>query len=197
MYQWAPRSGQRAVCSGHGRRAGQRAAGRGRMAHWYAWLFCARTPTAGGASTTPYLRPLTPRPRAAEASKATQKQQLLQMVSYAEDEFQCRRKLMLGYFNECFDPARCQRTCDNCRSGIKVASPLALPRSTHVPGASRHPPVPSALPQPCTQPRCSGSGECASSPLMPTSRRASRALAAATCPPDPSAQAEPTDLSHA
>ena len=28
-----------------------------------------------------------------DASKATQRQQLLQMVSYAEDEFECRRKV--------------------------------------------------------------------------------------------------------
>jgi superfamily II DNA helicase RecQ len=35
-----------------------------------------------------------------EASRATHRQQLLQMVSYAENQFECRRKLMLRYFNE-------------------------------------------------------------------------------------------------
>lgn len=56
-----------------------------------------------------------------ESNKATQRLQLLQMVSYAEDEFECRRKLMLAYFNETFDASACQQTCDNCRSGVKVA----------------------------------------------------------------------------
>eukprot|EP00966_Prymnesium_polylepis_P189528 4391710-Prymnesium_polylepis.1 len=62
-----------------------------------------------------------------EASKATQRQQLLQMVSYADDEFACRRVLMLGYFNERFDPKQCEQTCDNCRAGVK-ASPVDVSR---------------------------------------------------------------------
>ena len=41
-----------------------------------------------------------------EATKATHRQQLLQMVSYAENQFECRRKLMLRYFQEDFDPAQ-------------------------------------------------------------------------------------------
>ena len=41
-----------------------------------------------------------------EATKATHQQQLLQMVSYAENQFECRRKLMLRYFQEDFDPAQ-------------------------------------------------------------------------------------------
>ncbi|KAL1523381.1 hypothetical protein AB1Y20_018324 [Prymnesium parvum] len=57
---------------------------------------------------------------APQVSKATQRQQLLQMVSYAEDEFECRRKLMLSYFNENFRPSHCGLTCDNCRSGVKA-----------------------------------------------------------------------------
>ena len=51
-----------------------------------------------------------------EATKATHRQQLLQMVSYAENQFECRRKLMLRYFQEDFDPAQCHKTCDNCKA---------------------------------------------------------------------------------
>ena len=38
------------------------------------------------------------------------------MVSYAENEFVCRRVQMLDYFAERFDPAQCAGTCDNCFS---------------------------------------------------------------------------------
>ena len=38
------------------------------------------------------------------------------MVSYAEHQFECRRKLMLRYFQEDFDPAQCHKTCDNCKA---------------------------------------------------------------------------------
>ena len=52
-----------------------------------------------------------------ERSKSQQRRQLQQMVSYAENEFECRRKLMLAYFHENFDASRCKKTCDNCASG--------------------------------------------------------------------------------
>ena len=52
-----------------------------------------------------------------ERQKAQQRQMLLQMISYAENSFECRRKLMLHYFHETFDAASCKRTCDNCASG--------------------------------------------------------------------------------
>ena len=52
-------------------------------------------------------------------SKRQQHQQLLQMISYAENEFCCRRALMLSYFDESFDRAHCNRTCDNCARGAR------------------------------------------------------------------------------
>ena len=55
--------------------------------------------------------------QADERSKQQQRQALLQMISYAENEFECRRKLMLAYFHEAFDIMQCKGTCDNCGSG--------------------------------------------------------------------------------
>ncbi|XP_042507105.1 ATP-dependent DNA helicase Q-like 4A isoform X1 [Macadamia integrifolia] len=39
---------------------------------------------------------------------------LLRMVSYCEDDIDCRRFLQLVHFGEKFDPANCGKTCDNC-----------------------------------------------------------------------------------
>ncbi|XP_020110076.1 ATP-dependent DNA helicase Q-like 4A isoform X2 [Ananas comosus] len=39
---------------------------------------------------------------------------LLRMVSYCENEVDCRRLLQLVHFGEKFDPANCRKTCDNC-----------------------------------------------------------------------------------
>ena len=36
-------------------------------------------------------------------------------MSYAEDQFACRREIMLLYFGERFERKDCKRTCDNCR----------------------------------------------------------------------------------
>ena len=55
--------------------------------------------------------------QADERSKQQQRQALLQMISYAENEFECRRKLMLAYFHEAFDIMQCKGTRDNCGSG--------------------------------------------------------------------------------
>eukprot|EP00850_Spirogloea_muscicola_P008178 SM000043S15806 [mRNA] locus=s43:268585:276889:- [translate_table: standard] len=44
---------------------------------------------------------------------------LLRMVSYCENEVDCRRSLQLVYFGEKFDPASCRRTCDNCSKDLK------------------------------------------------------------------------------
>src|SRR5690242_832193 len=49
-----------------------------------------------------------------------QKQRLHDMlrtvVQYCENKADCRRMQVLGYFSEPFDPAQCNKTCDNCRS---------------------------------------------------------------------------------
>lgn len=49
-----------------------------------------------------------------------QKQRLHDMlrtvVQYCENKADCRRMQVLGYFSEPFDPAHCNKTCDNCRS---------------------------------------------------------------------------------
>ncbi|KAG9444163.1 hypothetical protein H6P81_015503 [Aristolochia fimbriata] len=39
---------------------------------------------------------------------------LLRMVSYCENDVDCRRLLQLDHFGEKFDPANCAKTCDNC-----------------------------------------------------------------------------------
>ncbi|GMH23928.1 hypothetical protein Nepgr_025771 [Nepenthes gracilis] len=39
---------------------------------------------------------------------------VLRMVSYCENEVDCRRLLQLLHFGENFDPANCGKTCDNC-----------------------------------------------------------------------------------
>ncbi|KAJ6201304.1 hypothetical protein J3E72DRAFT_232767 [Bipolaris maydis] len=49
-----------------------------------------------------------------------QKQRLSDMlrtvIQYCENKADCRRAQVLGYFSEAFDPAKCNSTCDNCRS---------------------------------------------------------------------------------
>ena len=52
-----------------------------------------------------------------DRSKGVQRQQLMSMISFAENPFECRRKLMLAYFDERFDASQCGLTCDNCASG--------------------------------------------------------------------------------
>ena len=49
-------------------------------------------------------------PRSQERERAN----LLDMVTFAENDCDCRRKLMLAHFQEAFDPAQCNKTCDNC-----------------------------------------------------------------------------------
>jgi bloom syndrome protein len=56
-------------------------------------------------------------------SSAAQKhfgmQQLSQMVQYCEEKYMCRRQFQLNYLGEKdFDPANCNKTCDNCRKGL-------------------------------------------------------------------------------
>lgn len=49
-----------------------------------------------------------------------QKQRLHDMlrtvIQYCENKADCRRAQVLGYFSEPFNPADCNKTCDNCRS---------------------------------------------------------------------------------
>lgn len=49
-----------------------------------------------------------------------QKQRLHDMlrtvIQYCENKADCRRAQVLGYFSESFDTAKCNSTCDNCRS---------------------------------------------------------------------------------
>jgi bloom syndrome protein len=55
-----------------------------------------------------------------EDSSREQKQRLHDMlrnvIQFCENKADCRRAQVLGYFSESFDPAKCNSTCDNCRS---------------------------------------------------------------------------------
>ncbi len=42
---------------------------------------------------------------------------LYDMVTYCENNVDCRRVLTLKYFGEVFDAASCGRGCDNCKGG--------------------------------------------------------------------------------
>ncbi|ESQ35756.1 hypothetical protein EUTSA_v10006602mg [Eutrema salsugineum] len=46
----------------------------------------------------------------------TNTENLLRMVSYCENEVDCRRFLQLVHFGEKFDSTNCKKTCDNCCS---------------------------------------------------------------------------------
>ncbi|KAL9244687.1 hypothetical protein vseg_018439 [Gypsophila vaccaria] len=48
----------------------------------------------------------------------TNMENLLRMVSYAENEVDCRRLLQLGHFGENFNSLNCGKTCDNCLKNI-------------------------------------------------------------------------------
>ncbi|OIV91529.1 hypothetical protein TanjilG_08941 [Lupinus angustifolius] len=49
----------------------------------------------------------------------TNTENLLRMVSYCENDVDCRRLLQLVHFGEKFDSSTCQKTCDNC---LKITS---------------------------------------------------------------------------
>ncbi|KAK3155972.1 hypothetical protein QOZ80_2AG0101190 [Eleusine coracana subsp. coracana] len=49
-----------------------------------------------------------------EQALKTHKENLLRMVSYCENDVDCRRLLQLIHFGEMFDPLLCAKTCDNC-----------------------------------------------------------------------------------
>lgn len=46
--------------------------------------------------------------------KERQRNNLRMMLQYCENVVDCRRQQVLGYFGERFDPAHCNKTCDNC-----------------------------------------------------------------------------------
>lgn len=47
---------------------------------------------------------------------------LQQVMSYCDNETDCRRKLVLSYFNEDFDAKLCSKNCDNCRNSSHVVT---------------------------------------------------------------------------
>ncbi|EGW32692.1 uncharacterized protein SPAPADRAFT_49652 [Spathaspora passalidarum NRRL Y-27907] len=47
---------------------------------------------------------------------------LKQVVQYCENVIDCRRKQVLHYFNETFDPKLCHQQCDNCRNSGSTTS---------------------------------------------------------------------------
>ncbi|TVU33484.1 hypothetical protein EJB05_25306 [Eragrostis curvula] len=49
----------------------------------------------------------------------THKENLLRMVSYCENDMDCRRLLQLVHFGEMFDPLHCGKTCDNCLKDLR------------------------------------------------------------------------------
>ena len=50
------------------------------------------------------------------ARKEFSSKQLAEMIKYCEDKSTCRRQFQLRYLGETdFDPATCNKTCDNCK----------------------------------------------------------------------------------
>lgn len=46
-------------------------------------------------------------------------QELQSIIAYCEDIYTCRRQQQLAYFNEDFNPSRCNKTCDNCANNYQ------------------------------------------------------------------------------
>lgn len=51
-----------------------------------------------------------------ELARESHLAKLKQVVQYCENKSDCRRKQVLHFFNEEFDPAKCKKQCDNCCS---------------------------------------------------------------------------------
>lgn len=51
-------------------------------------------------------------------SKDKHLEKLQQVLAYCDNITDCRRKLVLSYFNEDFDAKLCNKNCDNCRNNI-------------------------------------------------------------------------------
>ncbi|XP_062224119.1 ATP-dependent DNA helicase Q-like 4A [Phragmites australis] len=67
-------------------------------------------------------QPATPRggyPSSHEQALKTHKENLLRMVSYCENDVDCRRLLQLIHFGEMFDHSLCAKTCDNCLKELR------------------------------------------------------------------------------
>ncbi|KAF0893130.1 hypothetical protein E2562_023164 [Oryza meyeriana var. granulata] len=60
-----------------------------------------------------------PRGSLQEQALETHKENLLRMVSYCENDVDCRRLLQLIHFGEMFDPSCCAKTCDNCLKELR------------------------------------------------------------------------------
>lgn len=54
--------------------------------------------------------------------KQRQRENLRDVIKYCENRVDCRRKLVLLYFNENFDARLCHATCDNCQSTQKLVT---------------------------------------------------------------------------
>ena len=67
------------------------------------------------------------------AEKDRMTQEVRDVIEYATNIVDCRRSLLLARFGEPFDPAQCNRTCDNCQYDGQQALPAAeaLPGSSH------------------------------------------------------------------
>ena len=72
-----------------------------------------------------------------DATKAGQRHNLMQLIGYAEDELECRRKMLLGLFKEHFTKQMYEGTCDNCRRGAASEARRLRPREGRPPARAR------------------------------------------------------------
>ena len=57
---------------------------------------------------------------------------LQQVMAYCDNVTDCRRKLVLSYFNEDFDSKSCHKNCDNCRNSANVINEERAVSYTHL-----------------------------------------------------------------
>ncbi|CUM67012.1 uncharacterized protein PRCAT00004700001 [Priceomyces carsonii] len=55
-----------------------------------------------------------------EVGKENHLAKLRQVIQYCENTTDCRRKQVLHYFNESFNPIQCQKMCDNCLNSADI-----------------------------------------------------------------------------
>lgn len=60
--------------------------------------------------------------------KQRNRDNLRDVIKYCENQIDCRRKLILLYFNENFNPADCRATCDNCEAPRQL---VTMDRTEH------------------------------------------------------------------